>query len=158
MNTQTNDALTVTGTICSILGLIAVFVLQTLEFGDRTLLFWWITTAVIAIAATTTYFSRSSDVIRIVFVIVFVAQIPAFDWAWGQRHERDTTFSISVGESDDKQREIDQLERENSKLSRERFDSMLFWQSIAHLSGMMFALGGCILPSREQTSGLENGG
>lgn len=74
MNTENaNAALSWTGSICSILGLIAVIVLQTFESTNYTLLFWWLTTAVIAIAAINTCFTAPSFPLRAVFAIVFVA-------------------------------------------------------------------------------------
>ncbi|EMI21622.1 hypothetical protein RMSM_01449 [Rhodopirellula maiorica SM1] len=77
------------------------------------------------------------------FAIVFVAQMPAFDWAWGELHERDMQFSIGLGIPNEDEKRIDTLEQENSSLRRERRESMLFWRSIAHLTGMGFAVLAC---------------
>jgi hypothetical protein len=131
------------GSISSILGLIAVIVLQTFQFNDYTLLFWWLTTAMIAIAAISACFSLPSLPLRAVFAIIFVSQLPAFNWAWSEIYERDTQFGLSLGEPTEQEIEMRNLERENAKLKWERRESLLFWEATAHLTGMGFALLAC---------------
>ena len=146
-----NTALSWTGSVCSIIGLIAVIALQRLEFTNYTLLFWWLTSVVIAIAAVNTCFIAPSFPLRAIFAIVFVAQLPAFDWAWGELHERDTVMSLRLGKLDENgeirldedEEKIDTLEQENASLRSERRGSFLFWRSIAHLTGMGFAILAC---------------
>ena len=140
-----NTALSWTGSICSVLGLSAVIILQNFEFSNWTLLFWWLTTAVIAIAAVNTCFTVPSLPLRAVFAVVFVAQLPAFDWSWGELHERDTVarfrFVPPIGsKQEENTQKMESLENQNTQLRRERRESLLFWESIAHLTGMGFAL------------------
>ena len=140
---ESSPALSWAGSICSILGLVAVIVLQTFQFNDYTLLFWWLTTAMIAIAAISACFTPASLPLRAVFAIVFVVQMPAFDWAWGEIHERDTRMAFGFGEPSKEEKRIASLEYENAQLKRERREALLFWESIAHLTGMGFALLAC---------------
>ena len=136
-------ALSWAGTICSILGMVAVIVLQRFEFGNYTLLFWWLATIMIAIAAVNSCFVPPSMPLRAVFAIVFVAQLPAFHWAWGEIYERDTVMSLSVGKPTEDEIKLDRLERENASLKWQWRETLLFWEAISHLAGMGFALLGC---------------
>lgn len=77
--TETNEssaALGWTGSVCSIVGLVFVIVLQSKRFDNYIVLFWWLTTMSIAIAAISTCFNPPSLLLRVVFAIVFVAQLP----------------------------------------------------------------------------------
>lgn len=142
-NQEANVALSWTSSICSILGLVAVIVLQKVQFDDYTLLFWWLTAALIAIAALSTCFSQPSFPLRAVFAIVFVAQLPAFNWTWSEIYERDTVMSLRVGTPSEQEKKIDNLERENARLAWQWRKSLLFWEAISHLAGMGFALLAC---------------
>jgi hypothetical protein len=81
--------------------------------------------------------------LRAVFAIVFVVQLPAFDWACGEMYERDTRMTLRLGEPSKEEKKIDNLEQENTKLKHERRQGLLFWKAIAHLTGMGFALLAC---------------
>jgi hypothetical protein len=140
---ETSSALSWAGAICSVLGLGAVIVLQKFEFNNYTLLFWWITTAMIGIAAISACFTQPSLPLRAVFAIVFVAQLPPFNWAWAEIYERDTVTEVSFGEPTEHEKRIENLERENATLKWEWRETLLFWEAIAHLTGMGFALLGC---------------
>jgi hypothetical protein len=157
-DTNPNTALSWTGSVCSIVGLIAVIALQKFEFTNYTLLFWWLTSVLIAIAAVNTCFVAPSFALRAIFAIIFVAQIPAFDWAWGELHERDTMFSLQLLDEDqngeltrppEKER-IDKLEQENSILRAQLTDTFLFWRSMSHLTGMAFALLACTAAGQQR--------
>ena len=140
---DSNTALNVTGSVCSVIGLLAVIALQNLDLNDHTLLFWWLTTIFIAVAALATCFSTPSFVLRIVFAIVFVAELPAFDRSWGELHERDTAMRLRLGFPSEDEQKIAGLEKQNAQLLKDRRDSLLFWKSIVHLTGAGFALLAC---------------
>jgi len=142
-NQESSPALSWTGSICSILGLVAVIILQNFQFNNYTLLFWWITTLVIAIAAISACFTPPSLPLRAVFAIVFVAQLPPFNWAWSEIYERDTLMSLGFGDSTEQEKRIESLERENARLKWQWRETLLFWEAISHLTGMGFALLAC---------------
>ena len=77
------------------------------------------------------------------YALCFVAQLPAFNWAWGEIYERNTRMTLSVGEPDEKEQQIRKLVSENATLKRKHRESLLFWQTIAHLTGMGFSLLAC---------------
>jgi hypothetical protein len=140
---EANSALAWTGSISSIVGLVAVLAFQRFQFDDNALLFWWLTTIFIAISSITTCFTPPSLLLRAVFAMLVVSQLPAFDRAWGEIYERDTQFDLTLGSPNEDQVKIEKLEDENRRLKWQQRQSKLFWQSIAHLSGMGFALLGC---------------
>ena len=151
---STRDAVGKIGSICSVLGLVAVVVLQRFALDDRTLLFWWLTTTVIGVAAASVCFTQPSFPLRVVFVIVFVAQMPAFVTAWSDRTDTDTRMVIEFFDKSPEQEKIDRLESENKELKSDRLQSLQFWKSMAHLTGMGFAMIACVaqaeLPNRDR--------
>ena len=145
-----SSALNWSSSICSIVGLIAVLALQPLQLDDNTLLFWWITTVLIAIAAVSVCFTPPSLPLRFIFAIVFVAQMPPFTWAWSEIHERDTEISLGHLMPEEKERELNELESENAHLRTQHRQSLLFWQAIAHLSGMAFSMVACTAAGQQR--------
>ena len=134
-----------TGAVCSILGLFAVFFLQDYKQDDITLLFWWITTAIIAFASVITFFHSPSLIVRVVFVLLFISQIPLFNSSWNEISDDNTQYEISLlgGNEDDLQKQNTELQNQYLSLKRKWYESFLFWESISHLIGMAFALLAC---------------
>lgn len=99
----------------------------------------------IAIAAISVCFTPPSLPLRAIFAIVFVAQLPAFSLAWGEIYERDTELSLRLRQAvpSETETKIDELEHENAELKFQHRRSLLFWESISHLTGMGFALLAC---------------
>lgn len=140
---ESSAALSWVGSICSVLGLVGVLVLQRFDLNNYTLLFWWVITAVIAVAALGVCFNPPSFGLRVVFAIVFVTQMPAFNEAWSKRYERDTVMRVGLGKTTQQEQRIQTLEQENEHLKWTWRDTLFFWEGIAHLTGMGFALLAC---------------
>ncbi|MCH8839543.1 MAG: bZIP transcription factor [Planctomycetes bacterium] len=58
-------------------------------------------------------------------------------------YDSDTVIDFGLGTPGELEETINSLERENARLKHERQHSLLFWEGIAHLTGMGFALLAC---------------
>ena len=135
-----------------------MFFLQTYQVDDYALLFWWIATAMIAIASISVCFTQPSIPLRAVFAIVFVAQLPAFNLAWGEIHEREMSLQLHRFDPDEQEARIQDLEQENSELKYQHRMSLMFWQSISHLTGMGFALLACTSAGQRRVRIVDDAG
>ncbi len=145
---MTEPTLSKVGSFCSILSAVAVFLLQPLELNDLAIVFWWVITIFTLIAAASVYFTRPSDFHRLIFVVIFVAQIPPFVTSWSERTERDTTFTL-VPDKPELNSQLD-LQDTNRELQHEAYLSLHFRKAIAHLVGMCAALFGCTVAANRQ--------